>query len=264
MTEQTKMLGTVSYAPHSYAYYMRVQIPDWKTGIPLSVKATFSGFDLCDFEKGDVVEVERYDPQDARRHRVLRLMKAVEPDTITIRNSTGHDGVYTKVTNANAFKNKENFQGSQKMIKGKDHVKFFLPKRYFQPRPTSNGMTRETCVKILHAVFGPPTNSGSSWGSQMVEHPEGFWIVCRSDQFSRFIIARYDADECINGIKDLKPAIVGDWRARLHDQIVDDFEGQVGPDDVRDILRAAGVPNTAVLVDDVFNVSKNFRNRSRD
>ena len=42
----------------------------------------------------------------------------------------------------------------------------------------------------------------------MQQHPSGFSIICRPSQFARFVVYRYEADECINGMKDLRPVIV--------------------------------------------------------
>ena len=72
MIKPKTMIGRVSYPPNHQAYYVRVNIPQ-DGGIPLSIKATFSGFDRCDLKKGDIVEVERTDPNDARRYGVTRL-----------------------------------------------------------------------------------------------------------------------------------------------------------------------------------------------
>lgn len=82
-----------------------------------------------------------------------------------------------------------------------DLVKFYLPFRYFQTRPGSNGMCRSTCVTILTKSFGL---CDADWNRLMCEQPDGLWIVSRADQFGKFIVLRHDANECINGVKDLK------------------------------------------------------------
>lgn len=85
-----------------------------------------------------------------------------------------------------------------------DHVKFFLPSKYFQRQRTSNGMSRGTCEAILKKAFGL---YDSDLDRLMRGHTEGFTIVCRPSQFARFIVYRADANECINGVKDLKPEL---------------------------------------------------------
>lgn len=85
-----------------------------------------------------------------------------------------------------------------------DRVRFFLHHRYFQAHEKPNGMSRTTCLNILEEVFDlcPKTARRT-----MERNNRGFWIVCRPSQFARFIIARCDAAECVNGVRDLQPAL---------------------------------------------------------
>jgi len=135
------------------------------------------------------------------------------------------------------------------MAMSQDRVRFFLPYRYFQTRPSSNAMSRDTCVRVLVQAFG---NTACFWRSQMERHTDGFWIRCRPSQFARFIVHRHDADECINGVKDLRPAIVGE-----HDpyQRVADATG-VDRNSVKRVLLAACWEPSACQ-DDEFDVSCN-------
>jgi hypothetical protein len=104
------------------------------------------------------------------------------------------------------------------MSMSKDRIHFFLPNRYFQSIPRQNGMHRETCVEVLTKAFGQmplyqrlPKRGFpgcTSWEKLMDKNSDGFTIVCRPSQFARFIYYRYKADECINGIKDLRPELV--------------------------------------------------------
>lgn len=125
---------------------------------------------------------------------------------------------------------------------------FHLAPRYFTKNTTSNGMKRETCIKILLASFGTGSraNGTSSWATLMNRYPDGFQIVCRPDQFARFIVLRYEAGECINGIKDLSPKLVVDRRLSLYDKIAKQFEGRVTKACVFDVLAAADVDNRYV------------------
>lgn len=126
-----------------------------------------------------------------------------------------------------------------------EKVVFRLAPRYFTKHYSSNGMRRETCIKILLACFGMPFGTGS-WASLMTQHSEGFQIVCRPDQFARFIVLRYQADECINGVKDLSPRIVDAEEEFFYDKVADQFKGRVARECVYDILSAADVDNRYV------------------
>ena len=71
------------------------------------------------------------------------------------------------------------------MMPNKDCMKFFLSPRYFQSHRTSNGMHRSTCISILARVFNMSNNESAY---MMHVNSAGFWIVCRLDQFARFIV----------------------------------------------------------------------------
>lgn len=84
-------------------------------------------------------------------------------------------------------------------------VNFFLPERYFRRVSTKNSFPRDKMVDILRRCFGMRHDESQNL---MLSSPEGFYIECRPDQFTRFIIERYEAAECTNGIRDLKPQII--------------------------------------------------------
>ncbi len=88
----------------------------------------------------------------------------------------------------------------------KDRIRFFLPRRYFEGFNSTNGMKRETCLLILNQAFGLACDESEHL---MDKYPDGFVIVCRPSQFARFIFYRCQADECINGIKDLRLELIG-------------------------------------------------------
>jgi len=69
-----KRIGRVAYDPSHRCCYLRVNVPQ-ESGLELSIKASFTGWGYGLFEKGDLVEVQRTDPSDARRYRVTRLIK---------------------------------------------------------------------------------------------------------------------------------------------------------------------------------------------
>lgn len=88
------------------------------------------------------------------------------------------------------------------------YVKFFLDARYYQNGRTSNGMERETCIKILLKSFSQISTDHIR--GHMQKYRCGFNIVCTAEQFSAFIIHRNNMGECINGIKDLFPEFVAE------------------------------------------------------
>ncbi len=84
------------------------------------------------------------------------------------------------------------------MTMSKDRVRFTLPCRYFQSG-------RHSMQEVLRKTFGMTLEES---GGLMDHYPRGFEIECRPSQFARFIILRYQMNEGINGIRDLKPKIV--------------------------------------------------------
>ncbi len=171
--------GTVSYAPNSHACYVRVSIsqPD---GIPLCIKASFGPLGRHLLKKGAIVCVERASHRDARRYIVTEVIGDRQNQTD---------------------------EGDSDMAMSKDKIQFYLPYRYYQATrgPGSNGMSRCTCKRVLRQSFDMDDQECERL---MQNNSAGFGILCRPSQFARFIVHRYEADECINGIKDLRPEIV--------------------------------------------------------
>lgn len=108
------------------------------------------------------------------------------------------------------------------MSMSRDRVKFFLPYRYFQNGRGGNGMAAIDCQKVLSSAFGM---GAAGTAKLMVLFPEGFWIVCRPSQFARFIIRRHEWGDCINGIRDLKPELIDDYRPKSWYETVGDSLG---------------------------------------
>jgi hypothetical protein len=108
------------------------------------------------------------------------------------------------------------------MSMSRDRVKFFLPYRYFQNGRGGNGMAAEDCQKVLLSAFDITMAESASL---MVMRPEGFWIVCRPSQFARFIIRRHEWGDCINGIRDLKPELIDNYREKDWYEVVGDKLG---------------------------------------
>ncbi len=167
--------GTVSYPPNRQAYYVRVMVSSPGEDLPLSVKATFEKFSRDALGQGTIVRVERTDPDNHCKYRVAEVLNQTKEET--------------------------------DMAMSKDRVRFFLPHRYFQnsARNGNNRMSRDTCKDVLCKAFGM---SRSESDHMMRWHPEGFTILCRPSQFGRFIVYRYDTNECINGVKDLQPEVI--------------------------------------------------------
>jgi hypothetical protein len=187
MTKNQRLLAYVSYPPGAGAYYVRLNIPEWRyPGVPLCIRATFSGFDRRDFAEGDAVEVERVDPKDARYYRVVRLLRTVEVEKSV--------NITVRVPNAGAFRNAENFKGGQKMT---DRVRFFVGHKYLH---------HNRFYPVLEEAFG----LAESVARELYQRNaalDGFWIICREDQFTRFMIYRNSAG-IQNGFMDLKAEII--------------------------------------------------------
>ncbi len=118
------------------------------------------------------------------------------------------------------------------MCNNEDRVRFFLPSRYFHSGHSDNsgGMCRATCVKIFRKAFDICTTDGRHLTNN---NEQGFEIVCRPDQFARFIVLRYQAGECVNGIKDLTPKF---------------FRGPIDPPDVYDeVVEQFNVPRNVAV-----------------
>lgn len=94
------------------------------------------------------------------------------------------------------------------MTMSRDRIRFALGHRYYQPSPTQNGMLDETCVDVMARAFNMGVCEARSLISAARRTGCNIEITCRPSQFARFIVYRYEADECINGVKDLEPQIV--------------------------------------------------------
>ena len=120
------------------------------------------------------------------------------------------------------------------MTMSRDRIKFFLPARYFQCRPSSNNMSRETCIRVLYQAFGLARCASIGL---MERNRNGFDIVCRPSQFGRFITYRYTHSECVNGVRDLKPKLIK--KPSLYDKLAE--KANVHKDDVKAVLQAANI-----------------------
>lgn len=151
------------------------------------------------------------------------------------------------------------------MTMSRDRVTFFLPTRYFTGRASrgSNGMSRSTCIKVLSKAFGPPAQhcTVGGWTEVFDLHQNGFNIVCRPSQFARFIVYRHDADECINGIKDLAPVLaLPVVPETLYDNLAKQFAKEgVLHNVTKRLLCQANIENVALenTPDAWFDVSRN-------
>ena len=208
----TLLMGTVSCDPHPKSGYVRIESPQHDCAFPLSLKASLNGFGRCDVSKGDIVTVERTSG-GYRGWKLLKVNKVQDTEVPPIKTC-----VTIKVTTDDP-----------------DRVRFFLPKRYFQTRVTPKGMSKGTCLHVLCKAFDMLMSESQDL---MQRYPDGFHIVCRQDQFARFIVYRNDAGECINGIKDLEPELItGTKITNPYDQI-SRCTG-VERDDVKRVLQAA-------------------------
>jgi hypothetical protein len=100
-------------------------------------------------------------------------------------------------------------------------------------------MRAETCQKVLKRAFNM---SFSESRMLMAKNSyNGFQIVCRPSQFARFIVYRFDTDECINGIKDLAPELF--TPTTVYDDVAGvinlrgrDFSSDLSGEEVREIV----------------------------
>lgn len=128
------------------------------------------------------------------------------------------------------------------MTMSKDRVRFILPPRYFQSGRRANGFNCCTMMAILRKAFGM-TNAESG---AMMDADDDFEIECRPSQFARFIILRYEANEGLNGVRDLEPRMVQPTKPRtLYERVGDELN--VDPCVVKAVASALiAIENTAV------------------
>jgi hypothetical protein len=160
-------------------------------GTTLSIKATFTGFSREDLVKYTWVELQRTDKNDARKYKVTRYFdQPVEPEV-----SGDCDAVKSCVDSYG-----EPNWGQD------DRVKFYLGGQYL------SGSTFGLVQSILWKAFGLKPYETNSWEvtpsySQSSYQCTGKWVICRPDQFARFLIHR-DDNGIPNGFKDLKSKLV--------------------------------------------------------
>ena len=258
--------------------YARVHIPQ-ESGIPLSVKATYSGFSRNELVKDTVVEMTRGE-KDKRRFQIVRIFSPVEaeketPETIVLDIETRNAAEFRRDQFTTGIKDRDVFTGTvtrlrnislaahvrearviirgntqmkvtaywntskgsikegdqvkvrfevnpfsgnarwrfvetqtwkkeeKTMQQSKDRVKFFVGNKYLQISKFYDvlgrafGLDEQTARKLANLQT---TGCHDKWYG-------GFWIVCRPDQFARFMIYRNDA-EITNGFMDLKAELI--------------------------------------------------------
>lgn len=220
-----KYMATVSYAPNEQACYVRCKVSRPNEKLPLSIKASFTGIPREFLIEGTIVKVMRSSMTDHTKYNVVDMVC--------------NNGVSDIVSSPGKM--------------SQDRIQFILPPRYFQTRQTSNGMRRETCVNILAEVFGL---CPADWNRFMCQYPHGITILCRPSQFARFIVRRFEADECINGVKDLDPSIeLSTKPVTLYDQAAHVFGSSLSF--VHEAMGKLGISNHVYERPDVIDVSKN-------
>lgn len=172
-TTMKTLIGRVERDFHRAATYVRVAVPG-HDGVPLCLKATRGVFDRDLFKKGVVVEVARSNPNDATKFHVVKVFNETTGEVDL-------EELYCPDTTLTRTK----------------HVKFYVGSRYF-----NDANLRDRMIRVLAASFG-------------IEHCEanricrglGTWVVCREEQFARFMINR-DAAAIPNGFQDLRVTYV--------------------------------------------------------
>ena len=105
------------------------------------------------------------------------------------------------------------------MTKGQEYVKFHLPLRYFQSVTCTNGMSRDSCLRVLCEAFDIDRNRALDTLDRNRDSG-GFDVICTAEQFARFIIWRHQLGNCINGIRDLAPTFVCEAEARIDSRLI--------------------------------------------
>lgn len=203
-------LAKVSWAPNSQAVYVRVEIS--KPGIPpLAIKATFRGFSHRKLTKGDAVEVERTDPNNATRYRVIRVLDE----------RTKTENIVHRIN----VQDVDEFRRYQAMTMSKDRVRFFIGEKYFGHK----------LIKVLQQSF----NISKGESSHLMQEP-GFWVFCRPSQFARFMIYRNEAG-IQNGFMDLRAELVTPEKPDAYMELAD-ITG-ISREDVKKVVHAIGYTN---------------------
>lgn len=182
----TVYLGKVSCDLHKCASRVRVQI-EGTDGIPLSVKASLNNYPRVLFKKGVAVEVE----QANHDGRVFHVTQVLEP----VRKSV-HLNFQITVPNANAFKRNQTME---------NRVRFFIGCKYLQNN-------------AIYSVMRNALGLDDSVARELYRRAtDGFWVICREEQFARFMVYRNNAG-VPNGFMDLRATIiqaVGDVYERI-------------------------------------------------
>jgi hypothetical protein len=278
--QNSSYVATVKYVPNYQSCYVSLDVP--RPGAPpRSIKATFSGLGRSTLQPGVVVAVKRTDARDATKFAVTRVLsldmdllagdvRAAVPLFNVRAARAEHEEALVKIglwTDERVHAQQTEGDSDDMATRmSKDRVTFFLPPRYFQsgsPSRSSNGMCKTTCASVLARAFGAPgenlddRTAAAAWLGVMAQYPAGFRVVCRPSQFARFIVYRADADECINGIKDLAPVLgkPRDTSKTYYDEVA--AKTGVEHYKVCNVLNAAGVHNYVVKAEGEFDVSGN-------
>lgn len=84
-------------------------------------------------------------------------------------------------------------------------VRFFMAPRYFDG-VSSQGMNAHRYQQVCREAFGNAT--GEVFIAASREHRQGFHVILPAELFARFIVARSQLGQCVNGVKDLNPEFI--------------------------------------------------------
>lgn len=208
MEMNKKYLATVSYTPDKSAAYVRLKVSRPNERLPLSVKATFTGIDRDDLKKGQVVEVRRSSETDHTKYHVVGII-----ENVGVRSVAPY-----RTLDAQAEEPTDLLDDGGDEPQDQEHVRFRMARRYFLGNSTRNGMDKETGAKVCANAFGMHVEDVKRI---MAANPDGFFVLCRLDQFAHFIIERFTIGNCINGIRDLAPQLLTEERKpeTLYDRV---------------------------------------------
>ena len=162
-----RLIGKVTRDMHRSATYVRVNVPQFDS-CPLSLRASIRGFDRSQFKQGVVVEVEPWDR--GSRFKVVTVFDPVDVEDEDCRCDSEERPEFDM-----------------------RWVRFFLGVRYYK-EPRDRELMQRLLVNSLSMSRSEAIKVTGSYGT---------WIVCRLDQFARFLIVR-DRAGFVNGFADLK------------------------------------------------------------
>lgn len=165
--------------------YVRITCPTLTGEPPLSIKADANGIDREHLTRGVPVLVEAYDPNDARKYRVLRAWSGRARVAFDQERYPGKP-TFSKIIPVQGERQGPIKNCSRKetdmSTMSKDRVRFTIPHRRINSK----------MIDVIHKAFG----FDAHWSAEQAqENGRGLNITCRPSQFARFLIYRDEAGQ---------------------------------------------------------------------